>query len=118
MRDQVFTLMVMCTDGATLPFLTATIPFTVQSSQTDAGLVHASYSGTVDFKNIFDGKLAATDYPKIQLYLALFVIYLVLGAVWGFLCYKHSSELLPIQVSRRYRRDSPLIYSDTALPVS
>ena len=32
-------------------------------SQTEA---HPHYSGTVLFKNKFDGKLAATDYPKVN----------------------------------------------------
>ncbi|KAH7106927.1 lung seven transmembrane receptor-domain-containing protein [Auriculariales sp. MPI-PUGE-AT-0066] len=75
----------------------ATIPFTTQSSNSEQGMVHGSYSGVVNFQNVFDGMLAATDYPKIQLYLSLFLIYLVLGGVWGFLCYKHRDELLQIQ---------------------
>jgi hypothetical protein len=29
----------------------------------------------------------------------MFIVYLILGGVWGRLCYKHMNELLPIQVS-------------------
>lgn len=28
----------------------------------------------------------------------MFLVYTVLGAAWGFLCYKHKDDLLPIQV--------------------
>lgn len=29
----------------------------------------------------------------------MFIVYAVLGGAWGWLCYKHLSELLPLQVS-------------------
>ena len=29
----------------------------------------------------------------------MFLVYLVFASVWGWLCYKHRTELLPIQVS-------------------
>ncbi|KAG9083726.1 hypothetical protein FRC07_013836, partial [Ceratobasidium sp. 392] len=47
----------------------ATIPITTGATADTA--VHASFKGVVLFHNVFHGKLAATDYPKINFYLAL-----------------------------------------------
>jgi len=51
-------------------FITAAIPVTVQNqsnrrADTDIPF-HPSYKGTVLFKNTFNGQLAATDYPKVN----------------------------------------------------
>ncbi|KAI0308170.1 lung seven transmembrane receptor-domain-containing protein [Multifurca ochricompacta] len=59
--------------------------------------VHPSYRGTVLFRNIFDGQLAATDYPKVNFYLIMLLLYSALAAAWGWLCYKHVTEILPLQ---------------------
>ncbi|KAI0296242.1 lung seven transmembrane receptor-domain-containing protein [Russula brevipes] len=59
--------------------------------------VHPSYRGTVLFRNVFDGKLAATDYPKVNFYFATFLLYAALAAAWGWLCYSHFTEILPLQ---------------------
>ena len=56
------------------------------------------YSGVVTFENSFIGHLPAADYPKTWFYLLLAGMYLVFGAVWGFLCWKHRGDILPIQV--------------------
>lgn len=56
------------------------------------------YSGVVTFQNSFVGHLAAADYPKTWFYLALGCVYALFGAVWGFLCWRHRDEILPIQV--------------------
>ncbi|KAG1864765.1 lung seven transmembrane receptor-domain-containing protein [Suillus subalutaceus] len=58
---------------------------------------HPTYNGVVLFRNTFDGQLPATDYPKVNFYLAMFFIYAIAGSVWAWLCYKHVTELLPIQ---------------------
>ncbi|KAG1754854.1 lung seven transmembrane receptor-domain-containing protein [Suillus paluster] len=58
---------------------------------------HPTYNGVVLFQNTFDGKLPATDYPKVNFYLAMFFAYAIVGSVWAWLCYKHVTELLPIQ---------------------
>ncbi|VDB85278.1 unnamed protein product [Peniophora sp. CBMAI 1063] len=63
-------------------------------SQTEA---HPHYSGTVLFKNKFDGRLAATDYPKVNFYTTMLFVYLAFAGVWGWSCWKHRDELLPIQ---------------------
>ena len=79
---------------------------------------HPPYKGSVLFKDTFDGQLPATDYPKVnvsvpsrqlllywpsfissQFYFVMFLIYAIFGAFWGWLCYRHMNELLPIQVS-------------------
>ncbi|KAL0951511.1 hypothetical protein HGRIS_008196 [Hohenbuehelia grisea] len=82
-------------------YCVAIVPVTLQSSQTRQQTpdvpFHATYSGNIFFKNTFDGKLPATDYPKVNFYFIMFLIYLSLAAAWGWLCYKHVNELLPIQ---------------------
>ncbi|RXK39801.1 major facilitator protein [Tremella mesenterica] len=58
---------------------------------------HAEYSGTVLFRNTFEGELPAVEYPKINFYFVLSVVYFVLGCGWAYLCVKYRSELLPMQ---------------------
>ncbi|KIJ66304.1 hypothetical protein HYDPIDRAFT_87001 [Hydnomerulius pinastri MD-312] len=58
---------------------------------------HPTYNGVVHFRNTFDGKLPATDYPKVNFYLAMFFAYALIGSAWSYFCYKHITELLPIQ---------------------
>jgi len=77
--------------------------------------LHPSYKGSVLFRNTFDGQLPATDYPKVnvnvflfgvkqnltfrkQFYFMMFLVYAAFGLVWGWFCYRHLQELLPIQV--------------------
>ena len=88
----------------------AVVPLTVLSSNTvgtgrDSTDVpfHPKYEGTVLFKNKFDGQLPATDYPKVNFYLAMLLAYVLFASAWGWLCYKHVQDLLPIQVGRIYR---------------
>ena len=56
--------------GVDLFFLQAVIPITVQSLtrrvDTRAPPPHPSYSGSVLFRNTFNGQLPATDYPKVN----------------------------------------------------
>ncbi|KAJ1301487.1 hypothetical protein OPQ81_008744 [Rhizoctonia solani] len=73
----------------------AAIPITTGTTADTA--VHASFTGKVLFHNVFHGKLAATDYPKINFYMILALVYLILGGVWGFMCFKHRDDLLPLQ---------------------
>jgi hypothetical protein len=51
----------------------AVVPVTVLQTSSTAALqsrqssdVHPSYRGTVLFRNVFDGRLPATDYPKVN----------------------------------------------------
>lgn len=77
----------------------AIVPVTVMSTaraSTDVPF-HPSYSGKVLFINKFDGQLAASDYPKVNFYLIMFLAYLTLGAAWGWICWQNRDELLPIQ---------------------
>ncbi|KAI0068150.1 hypothetical protein BV25DRAFT_1793885 [Artomyces pyxidatus] len=67
------------------------------TARQDSSGVHPTYKGTVLFQNKFHGQLAATDYPKTTFYLIMFISYVVLGAAWGWMCYRHITELLPIQ---------------------
>ncbi|OCH86055.1 hypothetical protein OBBRIDRAFT_797568 [Obba rivulosa] len=58
---------------------------------------HPRYRGTVLFRNTFDGRLPVTDYPKVNFYFAMFIVYVLLAAGWGWLCYRNIHDLLPIQ---------------------
>ncbi|WWC87461.1 uncharacterized protein L201_002350 [Kwoniella dendrophila CBS 6074] len=58
---------------------------------------HAEYSGLVLFKNTFEGELPAVEYPKINFYAILSLVYFVLGCGWAYLCVNHLRELLPMQ---------------------
>nr|ODN74282.1 hypothetical protein L203_06630 [Cryptococcus depauperatus CBS 7841] len=58
---------------------------------------HAEYSGLVLFKNTFKGELPASEYPKINFYLILTIIYFLGGCGWTYLCCQHLKELLPMQ---------------------
>ncbi|KAG5654686.1 hypothetical protein H0H81_007442 [Sphagnurus paluster] len=76
------------------------IPVTVTSPATRAATdvsYHPSYSGRVLFKNTFEGKLPASDYPKVNFYFAMSLIYAIFAALWAWMCYQHLHELLPIQ---------------------
>ncbi|KAJ7040415.1 lung seven transmembrane receptor-domain-containing protein [Mycena alexandri] len=73
-------------------YCVAMVPVTVQRDES-----HATYNGLVFFQNTFDGKLPATDYPKVNFYFAMFLVYAAFGAAWGWMCYQHVHELLPIQ---------------------
>jgi hypothetical protein len=91
----------------------AVVPLTVLSSDTvgtgrDSTDVpfHPKYEGIVLFKNKFDGQLPATDYPKVNFYLAMLLAYVLFASAWGWLCYKHVQDLLPIQVGRIHRTAS------------
>ncbi|TCD66492.1 hypothetical protein EIP91_001317 [Steccherinum ochraceum] len=68
----------------------------VRQESTDVPF-HPQYSGTVLFQNTFNGKLPATDYPKVNFYFAMFIVYAVVAAGWGWLCYQNLQDLLPIQ---------------------
>ncbi|KAF9460099.1 lung seven transmembrane receptor-domain-containing protein [Collybia nuda] len=79
---------------------TAFVPVTVQTLTSRASTdvpFHPTYTGNVLFKNTFEGKLAATDYPKVNFYFAMSLIYTAFAVAWGWLCYRHIHELLPIQ---------------------
>lgn len=72
------------------------LPNTARQASTDVPY-HPTYTGTVFFRNKFDGKLPATDYPKVNFYFAMFIIYAVVACGWSWLCYKNLQDLLPIQ---------------------
>lgn len=58
---------------------------------------HPSYHGEILFKNVFEGHLTASDYPKVTFYFVMFICYAVLAAVWGLVSYRHLQDLLPLQ---------------------
>ncbi|KAK7465358.1 hypothetical protein VKT23_005337 [Stygiomarasmius scandens] len=80
-------------------YCVAVVPLTAEGELTERQdtNVHPPYSAVVFFRNKFDGKLPATDYPKVNFYLAMFIVYGVLAAAWGWLCYQNSQDLLPLQ---------------------
>ncbi|GLB35917.1 putative lung seven transmembrane receptor [Lyophyllum shimeji] len=81
-------------------YCVAVVPVTATSPAGRAATdvpYHPSYTGRVLFRNTFDGKLPASDYPKVNFYLAMSLIYAIFAAGWAWLCYQHLHELLPIQ---------------------
>lgn len=59
--------------------------------------VHAAFTGRVTFYNNFDGNLPAAEYPKLNFYFGLTVLYAVMGLGWLYMCMKHKDEILPVQ---------------------
>ncbi|KZO95957.1 hypothetical protein CALVIDRAFT_515235 [Calocera viscosa TUFC12733] len=79
-------------------YCVGTIPITLLSNPLSPETAdHAAFTGTVLFRNTFDGLLPASEYPKINFYLGMTWAYTVVGAVWGWLCYRHRQDLLPLQ---------------------
>ncbi|KAM5533936.1 hypothetical protein V8D89_012361 [Ganoderma adspersum] len=84
-------------------YCVAVVPLTVEpagASRRQApanGTHHTTYNGTVLFRNTFDGKLPASDYPKVNFYFSMFLVYSALAIAWGWLCYQNVQDLLPIQ---------------------
>lgn len=58
---------------------------------------YSTYTGVVAFENVFKGNLPAGEYPKVAFYGFLAIVYLLLGMLWGYNCYRHRSEILPVQ---------------------
>lgn len=56
-----------------------------------------TYTGVVDFENVFEGHLPASEYPKIWFYGALACAYTLIGLGWAYLCFRHRRDILPIQ---------------------
>ncbi|KAG6862135.1 hypothetical protein C0995_004217 [Termitomyces sp. Mi166 len=80
--------------------LCSVVPVTVNPYSTRAATdvpYHPSYTGRVLFQNTFNGKLPASDYPKVTFYFVMTLVYAIFAAAWGWLCYQHQYELLPIQ---------------------
>ncbi|KAJ6504420.1 lung seven transmembrane receptor-domain-containing protein [Mycena vulgaris] len=73
-------------------YCVAMVPMTLQHDEE-----HATYEGLVFFQNTFNGKLSAADYPKVNFYFVMFLVYATFGCAWGWLCYSHFHDLLPIQ---------------------
>ncbi|KAI0719950.1 lung seven transmembrane receptor-domain-containing protein [Cerioporus squamosus] len=83
-------------------YCVAIVPITVMPStaarqaSTDVPY-HPTYTGNVFFHNTFEGKLPASDYPKVNFYFSMFLVYSLLAIAWGWLCYRNLQDLLPIQ---------------------
>ncbi|KAI0652014.1 lung seven transmembrane receptor-domain-containing protein [Trametes meyenii] len=73
------------------------LPSTVPRQDSTETPYHPTYKGTVFFRNKFDGRLPASDYPKVNFYFAMFLVYSALAIGWGWLCYQNVQDLLPIQ---------------------
>ncbi|EJT99947.1 hypothetical protein DACRYDRAFT_23484 [Dacryopinax primogenitus] len=79
-------------------YCVGTIPITlITNPSTPKTADHANFTGTVLFANVFSGLLPASEYPKIWFYLAMTWAYTFVGAIWGWLCYKHRQDLLALQ---------------------
>ncbi|KAJ8474622.1 hypothetical protein ONZ45_g15889 [Pleurotus djamor] len=80
-------------------YCVAIVPFTLQNDESpETSDTHAAFKGQIFFHNTFEGKLPATDYPKVNFYFVMFLLYAIFAAAWGWMCYRHMNDLLPIQV--------------------
>jgi hypothetical protein len=60
------------------------------------GFTIKEYSGIVQFRNAY-GALPAAQIAKLPFYGALAIVYIVIGAFWGFLYAQHRHDVLPVQ---------------------
>lgn len=67
----------------------------VGSEVTQAEKSH--FSGHVDFHNKFHGNLPASEYPKLNFYGVMTLVYLVVGAMWITLCVIHRDQIVMVQ---------------------
>lgn len=58
---------------------------------------YSRYTGVVSFENVFKGNLPAGEYPKVAFYGFVAIIYALVGILWGYNCYQHRTEILPVQ---------------------
>jgi len=58
---------------------------------------YSTYTGVVSFENVFKGNLPAGEYPKVAFYGFVAIIYALVGILWGYNCYQHRTEILPVQ---------------------
>ncbi|KAJ3573040.1 hypothetical protein NP233_g2678 [Leucocoprinus birnbaumii] len=79
-----------------LAILPISSSFSGRQAPTDVEF-HPDYEGNILFQNTFNGQLEAMDYPKVNFYFVMTLIYVVVGAAWGYLCWKHSQDILPLQ---------------------
>ncbi|KAJ3011419.1 hypothetical protein NUW54_g2183 [Trametes sanguinea] len=55
------------------------------------------YGGTILFRNTFNGRLPASEHPKLHIYFALFCGYLTLAIAWSCSCWQNAERLLTVQ---------------------
>ncbi|KAI8458999.1 lung seven transmembrane receptor-domain-containing protein [Phakopsora pachyrhizi] len=72
------------------------VPLTVSVIANDT-TSFSSYTGVVAFENVFEGDLPAGEYPKVAFFGFVTVVYVIVGILWGINCYRHRTEILPVQ---------------------
>ncbi|TPX35005.1 hypothetical protein SmJEL517_g02519 [Synchytrium microbalum] len=60
-------------------------------------MADSTFLATVEWDNPY-GLLPAIEYPKLPFYGLLSITFMIIGIVWMVLSFKHSGELLPIQL--------------------
>ncbi|KAI5475999.1 transmembrane receptor [Pseudohyphozyma bogoriensis] len=73
-------------------YCVGTVPVTLEAAS-----YNTSFSGVVDFENVFGGHLPSGEYPKVAFYFWLTIAYAVVGVIWAILCFQQRRDLLPIQ---------------------
>lgn len=73
------------------------VPLTAGATPNVTTATYTSYTGVVDFQNVFKGNLPAGEYPKVAFYAVLTLIYVLVGMLWTYNCYRHRTEILPVQ---------------------
>ncbi|KNZ51930.1 uncharacterized protein VP01_375g3 [Puccinia sorghi] len=74
---------------------------------------YSRYTGVVSFENVFKGNLPAGEYPKVAFYGFVAIIYALVGILWGYNCYQHRTEILPVQVSFFFTQDDSSLHTSS-----
>ncbi|GJN89555.1 hypothetical protein Rhopal_002542-T1 [Rhodotorula paludigena] len=73
-------------------YCVGTVPLAAEGSSRNT-----TFTGVVDFENVFGGHLPASEYPKVAFYRILFFVYLAFAGFWASWCWVYRRELLPLQ---------------------
>ena len=64
--------------------------------------VNATYNARFVFDSSFHGELPAAEYPKLNFYFVLMLVYAATACTWTVLCFKHWGELVTLQHMTSY----------------
>ncbi|WFD33572.1 hypothetical protein MCUN1_000385 [Malassezia cuniculi] len=64
---------------------------------TNSGVNNATYDAYFVFDSSFHGELPAAEYPKLNFFFILMIVYAAAAGFWAYLCFQHWSELVTLQ---------------------
>lgn len=75
---------------------------TFESHGFPTATINATYNARFVFDSSFHGELPAAEYPKLNFYFVLMLVYAAAACTWSFLCFKHWGELVTLQHMTSY----------------